>query len=166
MERSLHQLTGRTITTDARRTWFPTGSTWTDAIIDLIDLVTCCVLQNDNDEGQAEIEVTDVTRTKEKVSPSHFELLKVLGQGSFGKVRVCVCVCVCVCVYTGGCVCSRPPRSSLCVCVCVCVCEGARCVCACGVRPETAHAGGTALLGKWVCACFYRAENEWGCEIE
>ena len=36
----------------------------------------------------SEIEVTDVTREGcEKASPDQFDLLRVLGQGSFGKVN-------------------------------------------------------------------------------
>jgi len=39
-----------------------------------------------------EIEVQDMIRDGyEKAEPSHFELLKVLGQGSFGKVKT-ICV--------------------------------------------------------------------------
>ena len=45
------------------------------------------VVQSENDEAKvSEIEVTNVTRLGEKAEPSDFELLKVLGQGSFGKV--------------------------------------------------------------------------------
>ena len=43
--------------------------------------------QSENDEAKvSEIEVTSVTRLGQKAEPSDFELLKVLGQGSFGKV--------------------------------------------------------------------------------
>jgi len=39
-----------------------------------------------------EIEVRDMIRDGyEKAEPSHFELLKVLGQGSFGKVKT-ICI--------------------------------------------------------------------------
>jgi p90 ribosomal S6 kinase len=41
---------------------------------------------NANDDTQQEIDVTHMVRNVEKVDPSFFELLKVLGQGSFGKV--------------------------------------------------------------------------------
>ena len=38
---------------------------------------------------EVHIEVTDITRSGyEKASPSQFELLRVLGQGSFGKASV------------------------------------------------------------------------------
>ncbi|XP_074662868.1 ribosomal protein S6 kinase alpha-3-like isoform X2 [Tubulanus polymorphus] len=42
--------------------------------------------QNDNDFGASVIEITNVTKDGVGVDPSNFELLKVLGQGSFGKV--------------------------------------------------------------------------------
>ena len=50
--------------------------------------LSCCnVTQSENDEAKvSEIEVTSVTRLGQKAEPSDFELLKVLGQGSFGKV--------------------------------------------------------------------------------
>ena len=35
---------------------------------------------------EEEIEVTNVTREGQKVDQANFELLKVLGQGSFGRV--------------------------------------------------------------------------------
>ena len=38
-----------------------------------------------------------------------FNLLLVLGKGSFGKVCVCICMCACACVC-------------MCVCKCMCVC--------------------------------------------
>jgi len=42
--------------------------------------------QNDNDLMEAEFELTSIARLGKKADPSHFELLKVLGQGSFGRV--------------------------------------------------------------------------------
>ena len=35
---------------------------------------------------EAEFELTNITRLGTKATPSDFELLKVLGQGSFGRV--------------------------------------------------------------------------------
>jgi len=43
---------------------------------------------NDNDVMECEIDVTSLTRQSQKAEPSDFELLKVLGQGSFGKARL------------------------------------------------------------------------------
>ena len=36
--------------------------------------------------GESEVEIHKLEQRQEKMDPSHFELLKVLGQGSFGKV--------------------------------------------------------------------------------
>ena len=47
------------------------------------------VLQSQNEEAKmSEIEVKNVTRLGQKAEPGDFELLKVLGQGSFGKASV------------------------------------------------------------------------------
>ena len=48
--------------------------------------MSVCLFQNDNDVMESEFEVCNITRQGQRVDPSHFELLKVLGQGSFGKV--------------------------------------------------------------------------------
>jgi len=45
------------------------------------------VLQNATEVATEEIDVTNIVKNVEKVDPSFFELLKVLGQGSFGKVK-------------------------------------------------------------------------------
>lgn len=42
--------------------------------------------QNDGDTVESEIELKGLGLADQRVDPSHFELLKVLGQGSFGKV--------------------------------------------------------------------------------
>jgi len=53
------------------------------------------VVQGENDDAKvSEIEVTSVTRLGEKAEPSDFELLKVLGQGSFGKVSRRISACI------------------------------------------------------------------------
>lgn len=50
------------------------------------DILSCVIFQQ-NEEAMDEIEVTEMMKKNtEKVDPSMFELLKVLGQGSFGKV--------------------------------------------------------------------------------
>ncbi|XP_006824119.1 ribosomal protein S6 kinase alpha-3-like [Saccoglossus kowalevskii] len=60
-------------------------------------LVDDAETQSNDEEGDhnmSEIEVKDVTREGlEKADPSHFELLKVLGQGSFGKVFLVRKIC-------------------------------------------------------------------------
>jgi p90 ribosomal S6 kinase len=48
--------------------------------------------RSNNYSESHEIEVRDMIRDGyEKAEPSHFELLKVLGQGSFGKVKT-ICI--------------------------------------------------------------------------
>jgi len=44
-------------------------------------------VENGRDNSEHEIEVTNVTREGHPIAdPSHFMLLRVLGEGSFGKV--------------------------------------------------------------------------------
>eukprot|EP00105_Crassostrea_gigas_P040581 XP_019924729.1 PREDICTED: ribosomal protein S6 kinase alpha-3-like [Crassostrea gigas] len=45
--------------------------------------------QNDNDLDR-EINVANMMKDGERVEPKDFELLKVLGQGSFGKACTCL----------------------------------------------------------------------------
>ncbi len=41
-----------------------------------------------NDDSVREVNITNVQKEGEKVDQSYFDLLKVLGQGSFGKVSL------------------------------------------------------------------------------
>jgi len=41
-------------------------------------------------DKEIEIGSDTIGKEGERVDPSHFELLKVLGQGSFGKVMNCI----------------------------------------------------------------------------
>ena len=62
----------------------------------------CVVYSTQNeDDLDREIEIGSLSKPGEGVDPSHFDLLKVLGQGSFGKV----CFLLQLCLYLGFNVC-------------------------------------------------------------
>ena len=90
-------------------------------------------------EEKAKEEEREMERERRrKISPSDFQMIKIIGRGAFGEVCLfCACACACVCVCVCVCVCFFHDFEyvffvRLCVCVRVCLCMYmCMCVCAC-----------------------------------
>ncbi len=61
-----------------------------DLVTDVVVVTGVAAMEEaDSEEDEEEIELKEVTKEGyERATPAQFDLLRVLGQGSFGKVRI------------------------------------------------------------------------------